>query len=1459
MNKWLPLALVPLMATGCFEKSGEYEYSGTRDALMISKSKIDSNKVYLYVPSTGATPRYSADADPFYQGDPKLVQFRFTSQGLEVLEIDREAELLPDGTISQGRYISPGEEYELPPVLLIPGEYVAFQCAEDQFGECTNTEEEVSDSDLLEQYPELNSPDKKHLIWTKKNYFKPDYENLKTLEKNWASLWFNSGSLIEQSNDISKLELTDSTLNIELEKSYSVSFGSLYYDYFMNPDFWRNGSFSDLSFKTHFYYSLVDVNELASKNYTPIYYSETDDKRFGFFDIQRVKNSQTGSSYFDTDKYKLLTRFNPGKDSIDYHLSDTFNKSENLKFKQATYNVVERINATLEAENINVPKINLVEPSGKHSGDLRYSMINLVDDPLKNGLLGYGPSVQHPLTGETVKAHVNQYSGVTRTLSRRTWNEVSRLYNRNNLTFPEASTPESEIASNIAIARLANSTALPTIEHSIDTTLQAAPLQQVAISSAQALELKKQLTEYKLHNSQPKTQFDSELEKLAYQNDQRIARWSEKTAFGEEAIWVSSTQKGFIAGLNPKDYEATPGVMKTWVELTEMQRQVVSDAITLQIYKSTLVHELGHNIGLRHNFSGSIDKANFYTSAEAKLLGMEIQPAYSSVMDYGASNLDELHMFGKYDLAALRFGYNRQLAMVNIDDKQTSLDNGVHSKTVTGYMPLAGYDAAYAAHFSNKEATSPVPYGVFEYLEDAKSDIQPVAKTLADAQEQVSQVAEKISSIEADVATQEDLISNLENEQIQLNAVISDPDTTDDVKQQAQDRLNAIELIDSDEIKSGELPNAIAALETANNLLAQFQENNKELNSQLATAQQAYNEIAANYPLMTDSDRVIIQSGSFDSYKFCNDGNVLLNSDCNRFDEGTNLEEITQFRIQNYRDLYTRVNFRDGRQSFWEEDLLSYTIWRLRGLSEIRDVIEDYEFYDQISDSVLVGETNIQDLISFCEQTDDFKAVWGEKFWACQPAREVEKGAFEAGRFMLDLVKQPDQTCQLQLDDGSDEIKSVALQELFDNAKYQLPKGYPSPSTCFDKGIQSLGRQGAIFSSTLDGSVPFTVMAESGRYLNGFKNYDPDRPYSNERDVLGSWPDRLLAMQMLVRRESRRPTADDGFMALIDVPSIDSDYKNLLRHIAIQEQQVRPTPYLDSDRNEMFPEENNKMLFSTLTEVLAWDTSPALSHYFNLNHSGKTSLNRSLLNQVAKFGYRDDETTQDQSEAVIKAVQVKPYALENESLLGAKTVVYKEDVYQATPQNELAYEIIGNYEAKPDILALNDKGVDIAEVYFNRSFPLVEYQEMYDAYRKVVAQALEGLTGDERTTALQVLAGDLYTITDYVAYYSDAELIRQNIGILQLENNTDSWFVNNQDKLAFWSSLNVMEKFDAAYQPLTNAMVNQGNTYALHYVGGDVNVKKAYEEFTISQLDSVVNDRLDEQLNVLSKMPKENQ
>lgn len=117
----------------------------------------------------------------------------------------------------------------------------------------------------------------------------------------------------------------------------------------------------------------------------------------------------------------------------------------------------------------------------------------------------------------------------------------------------------------------------------------------------------------------------------------------------------------------------------------------IYDDIRGRIYRAVLAHEVGHSLGLMHNFGASDDSLNYFDEywnlrtadgtvgprfadrnglnadpiSEAEINGKIYNYAYSSVMDYAGRYTIDGTGLGKYDGAAIYFGYGDLVQVYN--------------------------------------------------------------------------------------------------------------------------------------------------------------------------------------------------------------------------------------------------------------------------------------------------------------------------------------------------------------------------------------------------------------------------------------------------------------------------------------------------------------------------------------------------------------------------------------------------------------------------------------------------------------------------------------------------------------------------------------------------------------------------------------------------------------------------
>jgi len=622
------------------------------DKLVINKKNIDFESEYIYLPSTHGTPRDVVNAAPFFQGQERIVKLRMTKEGLYIYQEDQDERFRDN-------------EHNESPVLLITGDHIDQGCKkEDETGAC-------------------QEQDTRKKKWNEKQFFKPSLDKFKHLQTNEVDLFTLGQSCIyEVDSKMSHAEIKNGVINVEQIKTYKVAEQSrcmveLFYD----------DNLKSSSFTVKHFFSIVRLKDLASKDYESFNYPQENHQTFGFFKDQNKPKAQDYTSSRERTKY-LLNRFNPKKGKIVYKLSEEFSRPENKYILDATHEVVKKLNNSLNQANTKL-KIELEKPSKIFPGDLRNNSLVLITDPLANGLLGYGPSASNPRTGEILQAHTNMYLGVLRTGTRRTYKFMEQMAKEQPISLdkqnPTVAGTTKIKAKAEASERPSSKTNLISFTKSISRATEISAQAQEKLSEHGHHEghfhTQQLNTELKIHQKDympivaNRNNLDqmfgrihagdfSNLEKETTLFEKTLDHYAKNNAFHEEAMNYNALGKVIIP-----EIKSIAGIVKNnghlleWEKLNSTQKEKAIKIIITHAYKTTLAHELGHNLGLRHNFKGSYDKNNFYKSSELPEGSKHLTPKYSSIMDYGASELNELPVLGKYDIAALRFGYANEIEM----------------------------------------------------------------------------------------------------------------------------------------------------------------------------------------------------------------------------------------------------------------------------------------------------------------------------------------------------------------------------------------------------------------------------------------------------------------------------------------------------------------------------------------------------------------------------------------------------------------------------------------------------------------------------------------------------------------------------------------------------------------------------------------------------------------------------
>ena len=117
-----------------------------------------------------------------------------------------------------------------------------------------------------------------------------------------------------------------------------------------------------------------------------------------------------------------------------------------------------------------------------------------------------------------------------------------------------------------------------------------------------------------------------------------------------------------------------PSIIGQALELKDRPLDEIYQTLREEIFEAVALHEIGHTVGLRHNFEASFDALNYQdefweirkNSAPEEWDEQRLpEYRYASIMDYGARFNSDTKGLGRYDFAAINYVYGGYVEAFN--------------------------------------------------------------------------------------------------------------------------------------------------------------------------------------------------------------------------------------------------------------------------------------------------------------------------------------------------------------------------------------------------------------------------------------------------------------------------------------------------------------------------------------------------------------------------------------------------------------------------------------------------------------------------------------------------------------------------------------------------------------------------------------------------------------------------
>jgi hypothetical protein len=465
----------------------------------------------------------------------------------------------------------------------------------------------------------------------------------------------------------------------------------------------RRGSRGDYTFTAHFKYSFMRAK---TSDYQPMVYQggEQDPlmKKYGYF--QTVVENK--GSVFAQEITILANRWHPNKKHTFYFAKD-YPEQWKWIWNHPQRGVFAKTNALFKKHglnNYNSAKnscttglcFEIKENDGsKEFGDIRYSFIKLYDEPDPGAPFGYGPTDANPFTGEIIGANTILWTGYLKYMVHRLANDLElqtndQVFQSSPLIQQMARTLKTEGALPANQYRQAWTYTAERMRNTpkvMDTYFDILPEFTYGYPGWSRFTARPLPSGHGVNQGEgPLRQIDSaalptlldpgvlgQVEEFSY-----AGALLESTEFEVAMSGLDNHLSFFHEGHNHQRNSTVYFGEDHFLDARNMllAGRSKEDAVNSIMYRVS-IHEFGHNLSLRHNFYGSVDKRNFREPFE-QVITVNGEPqtimreqTTSSVMEY--QNIKQEYYLDEswesYDEAALVYAYsNRQIDLSVINN-----------------------------------------------------------------------------------------------------------------------------------------------------------------------------------------------------------------------------------------------------------------------------------------------------------------------------------------------------------------------------------------------------------------------------------------------------------------------------------------------------------------------------------------------------------------------------------------------------------------------------------------------------------------------------------------------------------------------------------------------------------------------------------------------------------------------